>query len=211
MVCAAYVFGVKREAKPRHRASWMDREGEVVTKPISNKFPCAICGHSWLVHAYRDADGRQMMRCEDPGCLCDNYAKKLMPARNPDSAVTAPIYDEVYEQGVRALDAAGGSAGHTPSPWFVIVDGAERRVGSDDGMVARADVFGEAGEANMLLIAAAPDLLAACKAALECLTSTFMIEPGMRGRMGLPGTFDLAKAWPDVVEKLNAAIKKAGG
>lgn len=90
---------------------------------------------------------------------------------------------------------------HTPGPWTYrmhklggFVDGTD--VGGRSKRIARVSIckermfVGEA-EANTRIIAAAPDLLAACKAAREKLK--------MDGH------------WPGVYEALDAAIAKAEG
>lgn len=66
-------------------------------------------------------------------------------------------------------------AGHTNGPWFVIEDRppAQNVVWADEATVIADCGYGsipvEKREANMRLIAAAPDLLAACKKAMvEC-------------------------------------------
>lgn len=91
---------------------------------------------------------------------------------------------------------------HTPGPWrkpLAKEDYAGACVVRDDGyIVADCNVFGGDGapsaqecEANARLIRAAPDLLAACKSALERID-------GMNEAMG-------------VVDELRAAIAKATG
>jgi len=90
---------------------------------------------------------------------------------------------------------------HTPGPWkAVLVEG--HRLGGRNG-AARYDVLAmnppdfvadRLTEANARLIAAAPDLLAACRAVLECL-----------GRTLAPDYL------PETRELLRAAIAKAEG
>jgi len=90
---------------------------------------------------------------------------------------------------------------HTPGPWkAVLVEG--HRLGGRNG-AARYDVLAmnppdfvadRLTEANARLIAAAPDLLAACRAVLECL-----------GRTLAPDYL------PEPRELLRAAIAKAEG
>lgn len=62
------------------------------------------------------------------------------------------------------------SAKHTPGPWSVDADGSVQVVAASGATVA--EVYGtDAGErwANATLIAAAPDLLEACRGALAYL------------------------------------------
>ena len=69
-------------------------------------------------------------------------------------------------------------SGHTPGPWIISQptgyndSGAIEQIGT--GFVIASDIFGkskEETEANARLMAAAPDLLAACKVALYNLAS----------------------------------------
>ena len=71
--------------------------------------------------------------------------------------------------------------GHTPGPWDLDIEGSKWFIdGADELTVAYLDRegFREKGEieANARLIAAAPELLAACKSALRALEDN--LDPG---------------------------------
>ena len=89
---------------------------------------------------------------------------------------------------------------HTPEPWTVDdlrPDGNLEIVGGDDVLVAEVDPNGSEKEvsANAALIAAAPDLLAACE-----------------GIMGLlDADLDAVAAWQKEADAVRAAIAKAKG
>ena len=98
---------------------------------------------------------------------------------------------------------------HTPGPWFaqdtrlvggqvaVVGPNHDRKAG-EQGVMVVAHVNGRSGEqgANARLIAAAPDLLAACELTLAHLTSAAHRE---------------TKIIPPVLAALRAAIAKATG
>lgn len=90
---------------------------------------------------------------------------------------------------------------YTPGPWRV--GGKEKRVifAANGDVVARTAAYGEQSETpeaesgNAALIAAAPDLLGACKSALRALKDN--LEPGCMDA--------------DAIAGLEAAIAKAEG
>lgn len=92
--------------------------------------------------------------------------------------------------------------GHTPGPWEIHDAVATNVIGGLAYRVARCDFDGAEpcpeAMANARLVAAAPDLLTACSAALSLLGDTRISQrsPGEKG---------------DVVADLRAAIAKARG
>ena len=91
---------------------------------------------------------------------------------------------------------------HTPGPWFInkraamFIECAHRGIASCTGADNRSpDNLEAENKANARLIAAAPDLLAACKAALAALS-----QP-----MTYPADIEAAKKW------LTDAAAKAEG
>lgn len=94
-------------------------------------------------------------------------------------------------------------SGHTPGPWRIAPEFSVLSVWSGDTEVASA--WRESGwideatqRANARLIAAAPDLLAACEAMLAHEVYTY--EGNLEARVTVPR---------DVIDQLRAAIAKA--
>lgn len=90
---------------------------------------------------------------------------------------------------------------HTPGPW-IATDGPDPEVITPDGTTICSQVCSGAddepdndGRTNARLISAAPDLLAACEAAL-CVHDVY-------------STAATPRLLPEVAEKLRAAIAKA--
>jgi hypothetical protein len=107
---------------------------------------------------------------------------------------------------------------HTPGPWAegrhgAIVGGPDFEFARGAGrkQIAMACVVPEGvdgtQEGNARLIAAAPELLEACKEALQALEA---LQGGCTDHED--GTVDALTVWcPEVTEKLSAAIAKAEG
>jgi len=96
---------------------------------------------------------------------------------------------------------------HTPGPWVVFVaaeDNAGLSISDVHGIapIARIPPVYAHGPANARLMAASPDLLAACKAALSSLDNR------RRGGLKPDPTF---RDWATVEFELKAAVAKAGG
>jgi len=104
------------------------------------------------------------------------------------------------------------NARHTPGPWDAITsDGRNYRIigGEEAGYVAIVEAIFQPRQnaANARLIAAAPDLLEACKAASAVLTGFYNAVADSIGEWESDGSRPLYKA-----EKiLRAAIAKAEG
>lgn len=98
---------------------------------------------------------------------------------------------------------------HTPGPWVCAAKTPDMiRIGPenqpmDNGYAFLADIHGRERESNARLIAAAPDLLAACKEATNIRVPLQVAES--LGGSGI--SKDLANAY----EHLRAAIAKAQG
>lgn len=81
---------------------------------------------------------------------------------------------------------------HTKGPWYDIVEGGVCACGRDDNQgFAIAKCFGPRAKENAKLIAAAPDLLAACEMMLT--------------------VYGLAQEAPHAVDVMRAAVAKAKG
>lgn len=89
---------------------------------------------------------------------------------------------------------------HTPGPWEIFPDGTSYAQSIEHGNVVICNVFGieSEGPANARLIRAAPDLLAACEAALDLMYKGGSPVARMRSR-------------DKMTEILSAAIAKARG
>lgn len=88
---------------------------------------------------------------------------------------------------------------HTPGPWVFSYDRVRPVDGPQNGTNDICHVYQKHQECGRL-IAAAPDLLAACQSALAVL-------PGLEVRSWPPG-HELKR---QAIESLKAAIEKAGG
>lgn len=107
------------------------------------------------------------------------------------------------------------SAAHTPGPWVIDWNVSRLDIFSSDSFVlvaslrrsALSPASDDAAKANARLIAAAPELLDACKQALESLES---LQGGCTDSND--GTVEALTIWcPEVIQQLSEAIVKATG
>ena len=105
---------------------------------------------------------------------------------------------------------------HTPGPWTVEKEGVRRWIDSKGRQITSNDeYFGEEDLANLSLIAAAPDLLAALK---DVLTTGYnggnnirLITVGISGKACKQEDLDRAEKSEAAVISARAAIAKAEG
>ena len=102
-------------------------------------------------------------------------------------------------------------SGHTPGPWRVVSDPpdhegfVQHRIRATAGPVAEVFYVTKEGAADARLIAAAPDLLAACEAA------SVLMDAFHGSLTGQVSDAELASLHNATAEMLSAAIAKATG
>src|SRR6185369_7651349 len=133
----------------------------------------------------------------------------MAPRKTSDTAVAVGEAIRAYDEKQRAARESGK---HTPGPWKWWTSNSWRRLRRDDRGISMSVIEPfvardghpdlDVSEADMNLIAAAPDLLAALKAIVDQLDHEDTGEPGLAAR-------DWIANWQTLHDNAAAAVAKA--